>query len=216
MGSNTAWTPWTPFDGMWYRVRQTAVGDIEWEVVDFAYGSVPGGTGRIIGGNFQAGVSAAIDFIQNADDDEYFEDPEIGGDFEGYLEINCYKIEIRNTTRGAGIGMELYVWRVRNINNEVIYTQSYPQAYIDATADAMGYVKSLPEQEGCNGKGNGNGNGNGNGLELDEESDALRIAGIFVVGVAKGTLMAIIPIVAMSVSVAFMRKMVRKGTEVGS
>jgi hypothetical protein len=77
----------------------------------------------------------------------------------------------------------------------------------------MGYVKSLPEQEGCNGKGNGNGN---NGIEIDEESDALRIAGIFVVGVAKGTLMAIIPIVAMSVSVAFMRKMVRKGTEVGS
>ena len=218
LGTNTAWTPWQYQDGFWYRVRQTAVGDIDWEVVDSAYGSVPGGSGSIIGGTFQAGVSAAIDFIENHDDDEYFEDPEvdpIGGVWKVVTKSEaphavgrCYTIELKSTTKNAGIAFELFIWRVRDINNVIKYEQSYPQNRVAALKDAKGFVESLPDQEGC-------GHGGGNGVEVPEESDALRIAGIFVVGVAKGTLLAIIPIFAMSVSVAFMRKMTRTGAEVG-
>ena len=44
----------------------------------------------------------------------------------------------------------------------------------------------------------------------------LETAGVFVVGVAKGTLIAAVPITAMAVAVGFMRRIVRFGVGVGS
>ena len=163
--------------------------------------------------SYQLAITAAIDFIEAHDDDEYFEEPEIGGVWKGYITDRCYTIETQNATLNAGIGKDLYLWRVKNIDGAIIFTQSYPQEYNAATADATGYLKSLPDQEGCN-NGGGGGGGGGNGLETD--SDLLKMAGIFVVGVAKGTLTATIPIITMSVAVGFMKRIVRIGVGVGN
>ena len=76
---------------------------------------------------------------------------------------------------------------------------------------AQGYVHDLSE---CKTKppDNGGGNGGGNGIEI--EGGILNTAGIFVVGAAKGTLIATIPIISMAVAVGFMRRIVRFGAGV--
>jgi len=51
------------------------------------------------------------------------------------------------------------------------------------------------------------------GLEVD--GGVLNTAGIFVVGVAKGTLMATVPIITISLAVGFMRRLVKLGAGVG-
>ena len=48
------------------------------------------------------------------------------------------------------------------------------------------------------------------------DNGILETAGVFVVGVAKGTLIAAVPITAMAVAVGFMRRIVRFGVGVGS
>ena len=50
----------------------------------------------------------------------------------------------------------------------------------------------------------------------DGDNKILETAGVFVVGVAKGTLIAAVPITAMAVAVGFMRRIVRFGVGVGS
>ena len=212
MATNTAWGPWTYKDGFYYRIRWDGIRHWEWEVVDSAYNPVSGGSGSVMGTSldYLLAITAAKDFIESHDDDEHFEEPEIGGVWKGYITDRCYTIETQNATLNAGIGKDLYLWRVKDINGAIIFTQSFPQEYNAATADAAGYLKSLPEQEGCV-KGGG---GGGNGLETD--SDLLKMAGIFVVGVAKGTLTATIPIITMSVAVGFMKRIVRIGVGVGN
>ena len=216
MATNTAWTPWQYLDGFRYRAR-LYMGSAYWEVVDSAGGSVPGGSGEIVGGTVQAAINAAIDYINRHDDDEFFDDdePVIGGSWTEvsksdapYAAGRCFTIELRNTTLNAGIGLDLFIWRVKDMTGAIRFTQSYPQPRPDALKDAKGYVESLPDQEDCA--------SSGGGVELNGDSDVLRIAGIFVVGVAKGTLMAIVPIVAMSAAVGFMRRGSRYGAEVGS
>ena len=69
---------------------------------------------------------------------------------------------------------------------------------------SMGYVHDLSE---CQIPPNGDSKGD-NGL--------LETAGIFVVGVAKGTLIAAVPITTMAVAVGFMRRIVRFGVGVSS
>ena len=49
------------------------MGSASWEVVDSAGGSVPGGSGEIVGGTVQAAINAAIDYINRHDDDEFFD-----------------------------------------------------------------------------------------------------------------------------------------------
>ena len=73
---------------------------------------------------------------------------------------------------------------------------------------ALGYVHDMSECDM-----NGGGGGNGNGMEV--EGGILNTAGIFVVGAAKGTLIATIPILSMAVAVGFMKRIVRMGTGVG-
>ena len=51
------------------------------------------------------------------------------------------------------------------------------------------------------------------GLEVD--GGILNTAGIFVVGVAKGTLMATVPIITISLAVGFMRRLVKLGAGFG-
>ena len=76
---------------------------------------------------------------------------------------------------------------------------------------ALGYVHDMSE---CDMNGGGeNGGGGGNGMEV--EGGILNTAGIFVVGAAKGTLIATIPILSMAVAVGFMKRIVRMGTGVG-
>ena len=70
-----------------------------------------------------------------------------------------------------------------------------------------GYVHDLSECEIVGGEVVGGGDGD-NGI--------LESAGTFVVGVAKGTLIATVPIVSMAVAVGFMRRIVRFGVGVGS
>ena len=70
-----------------------------------------------------------------------------------------------------------------------------------------GYVHDLSECEIVGGEVVGGGDGD-NGI--------LETAGTFVVGVAKGTLIATVPIVSMAVAVGFMRRIVRFGVGVGS
>ena len=52
--------------------------------------------------------------------------------------------------------------------------------------------------------------------ESSGDNGILETAGVFVVGVAKGTLIAAVPITAMAVAVGFMRRIVRFGVGVGS
>ena len=52
--------------------------------------------------------------------------------------------------------------------------------------------------------------------ESSGDNPILETAGVFVVGVAKGTLIAAVPITAMAVAVGFMRRIVRFGVEVSS
>ena len=73
---------------------------------------------------------------------------------------------------------------------------------------ALGYVHDMSECDM-----NGGGDENGNGMEV--EGGILNTAGIFVVGAAKGTLIATIPILSMAVAVGFMKRIVRMGTGVG-
>ena len=75
--------------------------------------------------------------------------------------------------------------------------------------DAMGYVHDLSE---CKTNGGGGGGGNGGGCD----NAILETAGVFVIGVAKGTLIAAVPITAMAVAVGFMRRIVRFGVGVSS
>ena len=63
--------------------------------------------------------------------------------------------------------------------------------------------------------GNDSGNDNGNGVEGAGSASILEIGGVFVIGVAKGTLIATIPIISMAVAVGFMRRVVKIGTGVG-
>ena len=216
MASNTAWGPWIHKDGFNYRVKWDGIGYWYWEVVDSAYGPVSGGSGSIAGDRlgYAAARASAIDFIENHDDDEYFEDPEVGGEWKEDMSDRCYTIEMRNTTLGAGIGLDLYVWRVKDIGGVIKFTQSYPQQYAAAQKDAREYLATLPYQEGCDKGGGGGGGGSGDGIETD--TDLLKLAGIFVVGVNKGTLTATIPIITMSVAVGFMKRIVRIGVGVGN
>jgi hypothetical protein len=57
-------------------------------------------------------------------------------------------------------------------------------------------------------------NGNNNGVEV--EGDILNTAGMFVVGVTKGTLMVIIPIFTVSFAMGFMRRISKKSAEKGA
>ena len=57
---------------------------------------------------------------------------------------------------------------------------------------------------------------NGNIPESSGDNPILETAGVFVVGVAKGTLIAAVPITAMAVAVGFMRRIVRFGVGVSS
>tara|TARA_R100001443_G_scaffold113071_1_gene127298 strand:- start:281 stop:685 length:405 start_codon:yes stop_codon:yes gene_type:complete len=50
--------------------------------------------------------------------------------------------------------------------------------------------------------------------ETSGDNGLLETAGVFVVGVAKGTLIAAVPIVSMAVAVGFMRRLVRFGVGV--
>ena len=68
--------------------------------------------------------------------------------------------------------------------------------------EKMGFVHDLSE---CPVSPPGNG-----------DNPILETAGIFVVGVAKGTLIAAVPITAMAVAVGFMRRIVKFGVGVGS
>mgnify|MGYP003147927539 CR=1 FL=1 len=52
--------------------------------------------------------------------------------------------------------------------------------------------------------------------ETSGDNGLLETAGVFVVGVAKGTLIAAVPITAMAVAVGFMRRIVRFGVGVSS
>ena len=227
MATNTAWTPWQYHLGFRYRAR-LYMGSASWEVVDSAGGSVPGGSGEIVGGTVQAAINAAIDYINRHDDDEFFDSDGDGipdsQDYDPFGEGNwtvvsksdaphaagrCFTIELQNTTINAGIGLDLFIWRVKDMTGAIRFTQSFPQRRADALKDAKGFVESLPDQEDCP-------SSKGGGVELNADSDVLRLAGFFVVGVAKGTLMAIVPIVAMSAAVGFMRRGSKYGAEVGS
>ena len=55
-----------------------------------------------------------------------------------------------------------------------------------------------------------------NGGVEGSDNGILETAGVFVIGVAKGTLIATVPIVSMAVAVGFMRRIVRFGVGVGS
>ena len=57
---------------------------------------------------------------------------------------------------------------------------------------------------------------NGDIPESSGDNRILETAGVFVVGVAKGTLIAAVPITAMAVAVGFMRRIVRFGVGVSS
>jgi hypothetical protein len=84
--------------------------------------------------------------------------------------------------------------------------------------DAMGYVHDLSEckTNGGGGGGNGGGGNGGGGNGGGGDNSILETAGVFVVGVAKGTLIAAVPITAMAVAVGFMRRIVRFGVGVSS
>ena len=56
----------------------------------------------------------------------------------------------------------------------------------------------------------------GDSIEASGDNGLLETAGVFVVGVAKGTLIAAVPIVSMAVAVGFMRRLVRFGVGVSS
>ena len=86
------------------------------------------------------------------------------------------------------------------------YNANTLQQHLDMAA--KGYVHELSECKV-------NGNGNGNGVEVVGEASLLEIAGVFVVGVTKGTLTATIPIITMAVAVGFMKRVVKIGTAVG-
>ena len=66
--------------------------------------------------------------------------------------------------------------------------------------EKMGYVHDLSE---CK-------------VKTPGDNPILETAGVFVVGVAKGTLIAAVPITTMAVAVGFMRRIVRFGVGVGS
>ena len=83
---------------------------------------------------------------------------------------------------------------------------------------AMGYVHDLSECKVAPPQNNGsmppNGGGNGSSTPVNGDNAVLETAGVFVVGVAKGTLIAAVPITAMAVAVGFMRRIVRFGVGV--
>ena len=70
--------------------------------------------------------------------------------------------------------------------------------------EKMGFVHDLSE---CKLPPNGGSNG---------DNSLLETAGVFVVGVAKGTLIASVPIISMAVAVGFMRRIVKFGVGVSS
>ena len=92
------------------------------------------------------------------------------------------------------------------------YQARSPQEHM--AMDAMGYVHDLseckvaPPQNNDSMPPNGGGGGSNN--------DFLEKAGAQVIGVATGTLRAVIPITAMAVAVGFMRRIVRFGIGVSS
>ena len=56
----------------------------------------------------------------------------------------------------------------------------------------------------------------GHGLELDEVKGALNTAGYWTVGTIKTLFNVAIPIVVLSFTVGFMKKVVKMGTDMGS
>ena len=75
---------------------------------------------------------------------------------------------------------------------------------------ALGYVHDLSECDSIP----PNPGGNGSSTPINGDNLILETAGVFVVGVAKGTLIAAVPITAMAVAVGFMRRIVRFGVGV--
>ncbi len=56
----------------------------------------------------------------------------------------------------------------------------------------------------------------GTGLELDEVKGSLNTAGYWTVGTIKAILNVAIPIIVLSYAVGFMKKVVKKGADMGS
>ena len=96
------------------------------------------------------------------------------------------------------------------------YQARSPQEHM--AMEALGYVHDLSECKVAPPQNNGsmppNGGGNGSSAPVNGDNPILETAGVFVVGVAKGTLIAAVPITAMAVAVGFMRRIVRFGVGV--
>jgi hypothetical protein len=172
-GTNTAEGPSQYYDGFYYTLQYDGVGQWTWRVYDSAMGLLY--TGTVIGRSheWQIADSNARDWIDNQNsgdigDPDY---PVVGGDWFAIFSDRCYTVEWRNTTRNAGIGVDLYVWRMKDINGSVIYTQTFPNAETETRKDFEGYLISLPDQEGCD-KGGGGGDGDGDG-DGDGEGETL-------------------------------------------
>jgi len=166
---NTAEGPATYYDGFYYTLQYDGMGQWTYRIYDSAMTLLH--TGTVIGKapDWQIADSNARDWIdnQNSGDIGDIDYPDLDGDWVTVLTDRCYTVETWNTTKDAGIGVDLYKWRVKDINGTVIYTQTFPNGLEETRKDYEGYLVSLPDQEGCDG-----GNGGGNGGSEDDSSDS--------------------------------------------
>ena len=189
-----------PYNGMQYEIVRASLGinTFQWYVYDSA--GFLDAQGYVTTG-YNAAVNAAKAHINAASgapgggdigDIEYDDlPPTIPGDFSPHLMFDCE----------TGIG----------------YTARSPQQHMAMAA--KGYVHDLSECKIPPPEAPGSPVTppmNGDIPESSGDNPILETAGVFVVGVAKGTLIAAVPITAMAVAVGFMRRIVRFGVGVSS
>ena len=170
---NTAEGPATYYDGFYYTLQFDGMGQWTYRVYDSAMTLLHTGTVMGKGIDWQIADSNARDWIdnQNSGDIGDIDYPDLDPDWFAVLSDRCYTVETWNTTKNAGIGVDLYRWRVLDINGSVVFEQTFPNSLEETRKDYEGYLVSLPDQDGCK-QGGGGGNGGANGGSEDDSADS--------------------------------------------
>ena len=180
---NTGPTPPTNYDGFSYTLEyDNTIGEWTYCIYDSAGTLVHKGTvmGRPF--DYQIAESNARDWIdqQNSGDIGDIDYPDLEPNWFAVLSDRCYTVETWNVATSAGIGKELYQWRIKDINGSVIFTQSFPNSLDETRKDYQQYLVGLPDQAGCEQTENGGSNGGSEGDSADTSGD-FAVIGLFAI-----------------------------------
>ena len=194
-----------PYNGMQYEIVRASLGINTFQWYVYASSGYFDGQGYVTTG-YNAAVSAAKAYIDSRSNAPGGEDIGDGGSEYTGERPPTQGLPVRpvNPVKPVGITYPHMMYDCKTGKGYMAYRRDDHERY-----RKLGYVHNLSECEVLPPSED-------DSPESSGDNGLLETAGVFVVGVAKGTLIAAVPITAMAVAVGFMRRIVRFGVGVSS